>query len=437
MLGASRKIALMVAVLLLGSACSGNDKEILPGERMSVLLHARELTPDPELSEAEILLPAPLPNADWPQAGGYANHAMHHLEVADSLREVWRTDIGAGADDEERIIASPIAADGRVYAMDAETRVTACDAEGGRQLWSAELTPDDEDDGHISGGLAFENGRVFVATGFAQVIALDASSGQEIWRRSLDGPMRSAPTARGGRVFVITLDNKLYALNGATGETLWTYTGLAEVASLLGGGSPAVDGGIVVAPFSSGELVAMRVETGRVLWTESLASVRRTDVVSTLSHIRGRPIVDRGRIYAISHSGVTAAIDLRSGRRVWDAEIGGQESPWIAGDYLFLLTNDAELLCLSRNTGRIFWIRPLPRFEDPDDKEDPIVWTGPILASDRLIVAGSHGEAYAVSPYDGRILGAQDLPDGVSVAPIVAAGTLYVLTDGARLVALR
>ena len=441
MLGISRKILLLSAVALLGSACDTwmGDPEAppLPGKRLSVLTHSQELTPDPELADAEILLPPPDANTSWPQAGGYANHAMHHLQVGDALHEVWRTNAGSGADDEERLVASPIVAAGRIYVVDVDTEITALDAESGRKLWSVELTPDEEDDGHISGGIAYEDGRLFVTTGFAQAIALNAETGEELWRRDLDSPMRVAPTARGGRVFVTTLENRLYALNAKTGETLWSYEGVAEVASLLGGASPAVDSGIVVAPFTSGELVALRVESGREIWTESLASVRRTDVVSTLSDIRGRPIIDRGRVYAVSHSGLMAAIDLASGQRVWDKEVGGIESPWIAGDYLFMLTNDSELLCLSRNTGRVFWIQSLPRYQDEEDKKDPIVWTGPILASDRLIVAGSYGEALALSPYDGRLLGRQELPDGVSVTPVVANGTLYVLTDDADIVALK
>lgn len=434
------KIALIVGVALLAGGCDtwfGKHKEPLPGKRLSVLTHAQSISPDPELANAEILLPPPSDNPDWPQTGGYANHAMHHLAVGDVLKKAWSADIGAGSGDAERIVSTPIVADGMVYAVDAETRISAFNAQTGARIWSVNPTPDDEDDGHISGGVAFEDGRVFVTTGFAQVIALDAKTGKELWNRKMDGPMRAAPTVRGGRVFVITLDNKLYALNARTGETLWTYTGTAEVATLLGEASPAVDQGVVVAPFSSGDLVALRVETGRVLWTESLTSARRTDAVSTLSQIRGRPIIDRGRVYAIGHGDTTVALDLRNGQRIWDKSIGGIESPWIAGDYLFLLTNDWELICLSRDNGRAFWVTSLPRFEDEEDKKDPIIWTGPILVSDRLIVAGSQGEALAVSPYTGKILGAQELPDGVSVAPIVANGMVYVLTNDAALVALK
>ena len=436
-----RPIAFALLAGLLLAACDTwfgeKDAAPLPGDRISVLLHERTLVPDPQAASAHILLPPPSINTEWPQAGGYANHAMHHTLTADAPGRAWRSSAGSGSDDDERVIASPIVADGRVFTMDSETMVSAFDTANGERLWSVELTPEEEEDGHIGGGIAYEDGSVFVTTGFAEVIALEAATGALVWRRMIGGPMRTAPTARGGRLFVVTVDNKLSALDASSGETLWDHTGISEAASLLGGASPAVDAGVVVVPYSSGELVALKVENGRMLWSDSLAAIRRTDVVSTLAHIRGRPVIDRGRVFAMSHGGLMAAIDLKTGQRIWDKEIGGLESPWIAGDYLFAISNNEELLCISRDEGRIHWVRALPRWEDEEDKEDPIIWTGPILASDRLIVAGSQGEALTVSPYTGEVLGRVEMPDGVSVAPIIADGSIYFLSDDAELTAYR
>ncbi len=435
------RTVLIVSTLLLVSACGTwfgeADDPPLPGKRISVLLHQRVLAPDPNLADSEILLPAPTAVPDWPQPGGYANHAMHHVLVNDVLEPAWQSDAGAGSDDEERLISSPVVAAGKVFTMDAETNISAFDAQSGRRLWQVELTPDEEDDGHIGGGIAFDDGRLYATTGFAQVIALDPETGAVIWRQRVGGPMRAAPTVRGGRVFVVTIDNKLYALSTADGGTLWTHSGITEPASLLGGASPAVDAGVVVVPYSSGELIALKVENGRVLWADSLASVRRSGSVISLSHIRGRPVIDRGRVFAISYAGTMVSIDLRSGRRIWARDIGGIESPWVAGDYIYVLTNDTELVALSRKDGRIHWVQMLPRYEGEDDKDDPIIWTGPILASDRLIVAGSHGMALAVSPYSGRFLGRVEMPDGISVTPVVADGSIYFLSDDAELIAYR
>ena len=437
----------LLAVLAVTAAVAGCDtvsgwfegppKVPLEGKRLAVLTHSRTLSADSSVAGKQILLPAPTPNAAWPQAGGYANHAMHHVQVRDALSRAWTTDIGEGNDDEERLNATPVIAEGKVFAVDALTTVSALDAKTGKIIWRAELEPDDDDDGHITGGVAYDNGQIFVTTGFAEAIALDAKTGKVQWRRNLNAPMRAAPTARGGRVFVVTMNNQLHALNAKTGETIWRHRGAPEVASVLGSASPAVDKGVVVVPYTSGELVALKVENGRVLWQDALITARATDVVSSLSGIRGRPIIDRGRVIAVSNAGLMVVIDLRTGRRIWDREIAGIESPWVVGDYIYVLTTESEIACITRADGRIHWVRGLPRYEDPEDLEDPIIWTGPILASDRLIVAGSNGEALAISPYSGRVLGVVEMPDGVTVAPVVADGSVYFLANDADLVAYR
>lgn len=409
----------------------------LPGERISVLMHERNLKPDPSVSEQDIVLPPPSPNMEWPQAGGFANHAMHHMQVADNLAKAWRTDVGSASDDSERIVAQPVVADGKIFTVDSENMVSAFDAQTGKRLWELELTPEHEDDGHISGGLAYENGRLYVATGFALLFGIDANTGKALWVSKADAPMRAAPTARGNRVFVITLNNELIAFDGRDGERIWNYKGISETASILGGASPAVDQGVVVAAFSSGDVVALKVENGNQLWTESLTGGKRVDAISALTAIRGRPIIDRGRVYAISNSGTFTAIDLRTGRRYWSKELSSQETPWIAGDYLYVVTPDAELVCVNRLNGRIHWVTQLQRWEDPEERSGNLTWSTPILVSDRLIIAGSNERAYSVSPYTGEILGQVEMPDKIIVPPLAANGSLYFLSDGADLVAYR
>ncbi|MDP6804929.1 MAG: PQQ-binding-like beta-propeller repeat protein [Rhodospirillales bacterium] len=436
------RFAFIVAAFALTTACDTwlgeSEAPPLPGERISVLAHERELTPEIDPASDRILLPAPLANPDWPQPGGYANHAMHHIAVGDVLRKAWVADAGDGADDDNRVISSPVIAAGRIVAMDAESAISAFDAKSGQRLWQTELTPEDEEDeGHFGGGITLAGGLAYVTTGFAQVIALDVSNGAVVWRRSMESPMRAAPTERGGRLFVVTVDNVIHALDASEGGTLWTHTGIEETASLLGGGSPAVDDGVVVVPFTSGELVALRVANGRVLWTDTLTSRRQARLVTALAHIRGRPIIDRGRVFAMGVGDMMVSIDLRSGRRIWEREIGGLESPWIVGNFLYAITSNAEVIALSRDDGRIHWVTPLRRFEDEEDKQDPITWSGPILASDRVIVAGSHGMALAVSPYTGRILGRMRLPTGVSVPPVAADRSVFFLTDDAELISYR
>jgi outer membrane protein assembly factor BamB len=106
---------------------------------------------------------------------------------------------------------------------------------------------------------------------------------------------------------------------------------------------------------------------------------------------------------------------------------------------VYLVTLNAEVVCLSSRDGRVRWVQQLDRFRNPDSKRDKglIVWYGPVLAGNRLILVSSHGQALSLSPYDGAMLGRQRLSGNANVPPVVANGVLYVLTDDAKLAALK
>jgi outer membrane protein assembly factor BamB len=142
-------------------------------------------------------------------------------------------------------------------------------------------------------------------------------------------------------------------------------------------------------------------------------------------------------VLAVSHSGRFAAVELRSGGRVWDREVASANMPWVAGDYVYILSTTGDLLCMTRRDGRIRWVQTLPRFEDTENEKEPITWTGPVLAGDRLILVGSSGDALAISPYTGQALGRIELDGKTLIGPVVADGTLLILSDDGTLAAYR
>jgi outer membrane protein assembly factor BamB len=442
----ARNLLLVVPLIALLSGCgirewvdgvTGRKEVPLPGQRIPVMIDEPALEPDPRISDLRVMLPTPVGNVNWAQAGGNAVHAMHHLKIPIRVREAWKQSIGEGSSDKRRLVARPIVADGFVFAMDAEFEISAFDVTAGKQIWTFDPKVPEEDEETFGGGIAYQGGRIFMSTGFGQLIAVRADNGTELWRGGLPGPSRSGPTVGNGRVFAVTIDNQTVAFDVETGKKLWTHSGVSESAGLLGGASPALIGSTVIVPYSSGELVALRVNNGRVVWSDSLASIRKTDTLATVAHIRGHPVVDHGVVYAVSHSGRLVAIDLRTGARIWERAIGGSETPWIAGNFIYVVSNQGDLYCLTRLGGRVRWIQPLPRYEDPEDREGLIKWFGPILAGDRLMVVNNLGEVLSISPYTGKFLSKLELPDPLSVPPVVAGGSIFFLSDDADLIVYR
>lgn len=441
MLGRLAVVLLVLPVSL--SACEslnpfGRKKQApLPGERIPVLQDGSAMKPDPRLKDLTIALPKPRVNPAWPQAGGYPSHAMYHLALAPKVSRVWRMSIGSGSSKSRRLLVQPVIGEGRIYTMDARAVVRAFNAKSGSPLWEQKVLPKEESDADLGGGVAFDGGRLYVTTGAAEVLALDAKTGKELWRVKAAAPMRAAPTIGGGRVYVVTVQNELIAYNAKDGKQLWRHTGLPETAGFLGSASPAYANGVLIVPHTSGEIYALRADNGRQLWSDTIAAVRHVTAVAALTHIRGHPVIDRGRVYVVSHSGRLAAIDLRTGSRVWDLDVGALQMPWVAGEFVFILTNDGKLAALRRDNGRVKWVTELLRYVDKKKRKKTIFWVGPVLAGDRLVISGSHGEALSVSPYTGKVLGWIRMSEGVLIPPLVADRTLYILDDDGDLSAYR
>ena len=442
---ASSRIGLVGLLLVVSlSGCDtvsdwfGSSKTPLVGERVPVFSERSELEPDKEMASVPVVLPAPAVNDSWPQSGGFANYAMHNLAVSDSPQIIWTADVGSGSSSSRILTAPPVVAVGKVFAKDAQGTVSAFNADTGALLWRVTLAPEKaRDSDEFGGGLAYYGGKLFVTTGFAMVYSLDPATGKEDWSSTVSAPVRGAPLVFGDRVFVIAIDNKLNALAASDGSDLWQFAGLQETAGYVGGNSPAGSGDFVVAPFTSGEVVALRIDNGRPVWNESLIGAR-ADVraFGNLADVRGRPVIDRGLVIVMGSAGQIAGIELRSGQRQWDRNIGGSQTPWTAGRFLFVVTGNADVVAMVRDTGKVRWVTPLTQYED-SKRRTPVLWGGPVLAGDRLLLTSSLGDLLAVSPYTGEVLGKIDVRDRVRLGPVIANRTIYVLTDSGRLVALR
>ena len=434
-------LALIATAALLSSCGIINKKpKSTPtiGDRVSVLVSELDIAVDPETAATPMTLPAATANADWAQSGGSPSKLVEHVALPVSVGPAWASPIGAGSTKSRRLGGGPVVAGGKVYTIDTVGSVRAHDAATGAAVWAARFGDAKGNENILyGGGVAVDGGRVYATNGFGFVAALDAATGAVAWTVRPGGPLRGAPTVADGNVYVISQDNQIFSLKATDGSTAWSAAAALEVAGVFGNGSPAVDRGTVVAGFSSGELNAYRYENGRQVWQDALSRTSISTGVGALSDIDADPVIANGIVYALGQGGRMVALDLTSGQRVWELNMAGIATPWVAGDWLFAVNDKAQLIAVQRLTGKIRWINQLPRWLKEKKKDGQINYFGPVLAGNRLIIAGSNGALINIDPATGAIQSQTSAGGGIRFQPVVAGGSLYLLTEEGRLLAYR
>ena len=419
---------------------SGNDdkEQLDKAGRVTMVLAEEAVEAKPELATESIELLPPTDMASWPEAGGTPAKAPGHVNAAPDLKIAWRNSVGKGSSNKSAVTTPPVASETAIYTLDADQTIYSTEISSGRTLWKKELKGlTKRDKTALGGGLAVTDGTLIVASGFGYVTRVSAEDGTELWKRELGVPMTGAPTVKDGTIFVASNNNEVFALDLETGETDWSDQAIAESARVLGSPSPAAIEDFVIAPYSSGEIIAYLANNGRRLWTDAISQAGRFTPISEINDIGSRPVLAGGLVFASSQSGITVAIDGRSGNRVWARPIGSTQAPALSGKFLFVIGTNATLSALDAGSGDAYWVTELPQYKNEKKKKKRISYSGPLLASGRILIVSSYGELLAFDPQTGEQTASLDIKDTTYIEPIAVQGKVFLLTDEAKLVAIQ
>lgn len=437
MLSKNIKLLASAAAVLAVCACS-SDKVLPKGERLSVLDPVAAIKPDVASAAGKIIIPAAAANSDWQQEGYNAQHVQNNFKVGTAFQKQWSSSFGKGSSKREFLISKPLAAKNKVYTLDAAGRLSAFDIKNGNLVWKLQLHSknDNVDDTALKGaGIAVNNGVVYATTGYGAIYAVNAQKGEILWNKSLQTPLRIAPMAANGNVYVQSVDNKFYALNAKNGEEQWKYDISLENTTLVGGAPAAysADLDMVVTGFSNGEIQAFNASLGTPLWSDVLISNRQAYSSTFLDTVKAAPVIEGETVYAVGNANILTAIDLRSGSRKWEKEVGSVNTPLLVGNTLYVVSNTNDLLAVNKENGDILWATPVNLGKKPAD----VMIFNPVMLDGRLIVALSNGTVYAYMPQTGKLLNTVDLDEKLNSAPIAAAGYVFFVTAEADLIAYK
>jgi outer membrane protein assembly factor BamB len=435
---------LLIGTLALGG-CSwlpswmgGTKKAVekLEGDRIAVMPASVAMQADPEIARVQYRAPEPQQNNEWRQHSGNFAPVAANLYASGNFSIGSSATAGDGNAFVSKLVVSPVVGGGLVYVMDGSGYITAHDMEQISKIqWKSEGVYEDDAPDGFGGGLAYDNGILYAVSGRGHIVAIDAQTGQMIWHKALSLPFRSPPRVSDGRLFATTLDNQLYALQAATGDVLWTHRGISETTDILHTVSPAINNEMLIVPYSSGELYALTAAAGQEIWRDSVVTGGGLRSTVSFTGIGGDPIVDGDVVFTVATGGKFSVLHAGAGQRIWERPFGAINTPWVAGDYAYLLTGDNAVISFVKYNGKIRWATQLASYTDPEDKEGLILWKGPVMVNGTLLLVGSHGGMVRLDAGDGTILGTQELAYDIYTAPVVAGGRMYLVSQDATLYA--
>ena len=326
------------------------------------------------------------------------------------LVKLWSRDIGDGSDD-KYLKLIPSVRGSNTYIAENGGDVFALDNSAGKTVW------DIDTDRAITGGPGLSDNSLMVGTEDGELVAVDPLTGQKKWIAELTSEILAAPTAAEGIVVARTIDGKLFGLAEDTGKRLWVYDRSVPALTLRGTSNPVIDTGLVFTGFDGGKLAAIELTTGKLVWETRIAQSRGSNELDRMIDIDSDPVVDGGTVFVTTFQGNVAAVDTLTGRILWLREIPSYAGIAVNDDFVFVSDDESLVWALDRYTGDSIWRQ---------EKLKSRAATAPALLGDFVVVGDKEGYLHWMNVNNGEFLARSRLNKSQIIAPpIVADNKLF------------
>ncbi len=420
----------LLVIFLFLSSCSYFEEEeiILPGKRIDVF---EKDTQKLIKSKKSVILPKPREILNWPLYNQNISNNLSHFLSNNSLKIKWEKKSSYREKKDNFFIAKPIIFKDRIYRILPNSKINVINSVNGKTVWEKKLQEEDKEEIFFTGGIGIDSDTLYVTTGIGNLYSIDIKTRKTKWKKKFSSSISSPPLIFSNKIFVITDDNQTSAIENSNGKEIWSHSGSLENVSIIGGVSPSLKDNVLYVTYTSGEIFALNAENGSVLWFENIA-LGTIASRNLIFDIQSSPVIHKDKLLVSSYVNKFIAMSLVDGEKIWEIELSTINPIITSGDYSYLLDTENKLHCIELSEGNIIWSVQLKKMK----KKTPVSWVGPLLTSNKLILASSEGVILSLSPHNGKILSQIGTENNYVTNPVQSKKSIFIITKKGKLLAL-
>ena len=412
--------------LFLWNCSSRTSLEEAENNRFEVLTYNSEISETLTLDDAEILLSDPRPYKYWTKNYQNPQNNIANIQTNASFKN--KKKIISGSSGYINLI-HPIFFEGNLCHVQKKGVLICEDVDNNLVSIELDLKPENIKKYEVvRGGIAYFDNTIIFVDAYGQIKSIDINNSAINWATSIEFPILSPPLIYRGYIYFISADNRVFALSFETGEIAWTFQTIEEEKKNLFTATPVAIENIIIAPFSNGEVIAFKYDTGQPLWSENTSKV---SIISNfdLRDISANPVISGSSLITLSNNGRLMSNNIVNGKRNWNIDISGSQTPTVSGNQIYLVDNDARLMCINKKTGEIYWITQLEKYKRGTESKNLNLWTGPYLINNNLYIVSYFGKIISLSPYSGEIQSEESLGIKNIYSPLIVLSNQIFVTD--------
>ena len=279
----------------------------------------------------------------------------------------------------------------------------------------------------FSGGPGISGDMLLLGSQDGEVFAFDAGSGSLRWTAQVTSEVLAPPVAQDGIVVVRSIDGRVFGLNQADGRRVWIYDHSVPLLTLRGNSRPLVRAGIVFLGYDGGEVVALRLDDGTLVWEQKVVSTEGRSELERLADIDGQLVYVASDLLVSSYKNRLASLAADSGRLLWFKDVSSATGVTIDRINLAVSDRNDHVWLLDRRNGSTTW-----KMDQLENRE----LTRPAFIGNFLVVGDFEGYLHWIGTGDGAFAARQKVgKHAIASAPLVAGNRVYVLDRGGELAA--